>query len=346
MKLRSVTCLAFCITMVACASESNVDPAAASEQGAKQRAASPPTMAARRDRLNGGACNAGTRLTPTNLAADTCDTAGERDLIVPAGSWETLDATTDCPARVSQGEGLPDICVYKFANVSILGRLTVRQFQSPVAIVATGSLTVDGTIESGPIPGDSACTFAGGRGGTNATGTTGTPLLLGTYGSRGCPGGTPPQSAAGGRGGMALQLTSCGDLHFNGTIDVSGESGEFGANGNLAFGSAGDGAGGGAGGAILLEAKTIATGQDARTTALGGWGGSGGDGYQGTPPWAESYPGGAGGAPGQPGACASQAGCGGDGGGAGNVIVKVPAGIPAPSLTSNPPATFGTVGTH
>jgi hypothetical protein len=93
----------------------------------------------------------------------------------------------------------------------------------------------------------------------------------------GCDGGRGGRSnvadvtdtAVGGAGGGALQLTVAGMLSVQGTISVSGGGGRHGAN------NGDGGGGGGSGGALLLEAGDIVVAQGAWLTANGGSGAGG-----------------------------------------------------------------------
>ncbi|WP_394849333.1 hypothetical protein LZC95_18030 [Pendulispora brunnea] len=85
------------------------------------------------------------RVTPSNLPSDICDVPGTDALVVPAGTTMLLDPSGACDALVPQGEGLPSICVRKYASVSVEGTLSLRASApgSPaMAIVATDGFTL------------------------------------------------------------------------------------------------------------------------------------------------------------------------------------------------------------
>ncbi len=242
-------------------------------------------------------------LTPSNLAADTCDVAGLTDLTV-TGS-QTLNTSLGCDSIVTQGGGAPDICVHKYRNISITGTLTLNGPRA-IALVATGSFTLYGTIDAsanyasggpgandtrgfpGPFTAAGAghATAGGGAGafvgetsspGGGAYGTTdGVPLVAGASGGNGSV------NAAGGAGGGALQLVGCGTFDLGGTNQSAihawgggGKGGEY-ANG---FYRSGSGGGGGSGGTVLIEAAhLVEKGPGVGAAAVQAWGAAGGGG--------------------------------------------------------------------
>ncbi|WP_394820582.1 hypothetical protein [Pendulispora albinea] len=314
--------------------------------------------------LDGGDVDAGPpgTLTPSNLPPDICDTPGTKDLTIAPS--DNRGFGIGCDAIIPQGNGLPDICMYKYANVTIAGKALALNFdkKAAVAIVATNAFTVTntGVIEAsgethytprngagGPDPRGEA---RGGRGGAGhvtpgAGGTSGGAAYASTgnqlvAGARGGPGwaptgsGWPDNTVPGGFAGGALQLVSCGRLEVHGTIRVNGSYGVSVIRGS--------GGGGGSGGTLLLEGAQIVT-EGARLEALGGGGGSGG----GT-----NCPGGNGGTGSTPPKDGhSGEGCwpgsaAGSGGSIGRISMNLPAGTPPPPVNADPPVLFGVVGTH
>ena len=174
-----------------------------------------------------------------------------------------------------------------------------------LAIVATGDITIDGTLaamtgasldpactghygyytetgghpQSGASGGGGFATVGGGGTGVEAPGiggglgggTSGTVTLMPLRG--GCPaGGVQVDSGTiqkyGTPAGGAVQLSAAGALVVNGVINADGATGypAQAGNGHAAFG-------GGAGGGILLEGATVTFGPAAKLLARGGGGG-------------------------------------------------------------------------
>ncbi|HUG61606.1 MAG TPA: hypothetical protein VMP03_07160 [Methylomirabilota bacterium] len=241
-------------------------------------------------------------LEPSNLPAATCDTAANLDLIY-ADSAE-IDTDTACTSLVVQADA-PDICVVRGRNVTIAAGVTIRVTGGrALAIVATGDLTLDGTLDSsaiatgagpgavgdgiggaGGVDGDggggAGHHTSGGMGGTGplagaSGGVAGTSFGLDTLvplrgGSGGGQAGGASQTQGGGGGG-AVQLVACGSLTIGGVIHVGGGGGEGGL-GVLIDEPREAGGGGGSGGGVLLEAAVVnITG----TLAANGGGGGGG----------------------------------------------------------------------
>lgn len=250
----------------------------------------------------------------SNLPTDTCSTGGTAPLEVAAGATlEVSTADAMCDSVVTQGPNLPKICVKKYTTVTIAATATVNVTgPNALAIVSTGAMTVDGTIDvsaamaahgpgapqmqgAGAAPpmgasaggGGAGFLTPGGDGGDSAIRLNqmggaggmmhGTDELIPLHaGARGGNGGTQNPTAQGGFAGGALQLGSCTSITM-GMMAVIDAGGGGGQGGNGAINSAvdpGGGAGGGSGGAILVEAPvvTVAGG----LFANGGGGGSGG----------------------------------------------------------------------
>jgi len=292
-----------------------------------------------------GTCDAGAAgdpaptVTPSNLPSNICDVPGTQDLVVTASS-EPDFYTTPCDSVISQSDGLPSICVRKFANVTVGGPLwgVSPGNEQVVAIVATGTFTVEesGTIVVADGPADprglppgynaggggAGHIGAGGAGsspGGSAYGpTTGNQLVPGAdghFGDGGYSGGTP------GFHGAALQVVACHDLHLLGSIEADGSNGQPGHDDYTPHVEyPGSGGGGGSGGTLVIEAARI-LGSGGQLSAVGGQGGRAGGA-----PGDYTVPGGAG-APGR-------------------IVVNVPACSASSAFTSDPPATIGIVGTH
>jgi len=320
------------------------------------------------------------RLTPSNLPANICDTPGASALDVPDGPYVYLDGNVPCDAVVAQANGLPNICVRKFSNVSIHGGWKVgggAPAGHVLAIVATGSFTLDanGTIDTQPPqpqgPGFPNGTGAGQNGALGGGGggagyvtagaagagassdggaagsaygpTTGTQLVPGSRGGDGV--GKYGLAGPGGWGGGALQLVACGTMNLSGSVSTKGTAGSSGADHTMMGDS---GAGGGSGGTLLVEAAAV-TGSGGRLLSVGGNGGDGGCAYSGGLAAITAGSGGAGGtgsSPPQPGTSVSNCSGGGGGGSVGRILIDVPQGTPVPAIASDPPATLGTVATH
>jgi hypothetical protein len=176
-----------------------------------------------------------------------------------------------------------------------------------LAIVATGTITIDGELDvTGPgSQGDTVCTGhhgnetdngtqvqtgASGGGGFATAGAAGAGLVNGIAGGAGggvignaslvplrggCPAGgmmtdNGLYSPYGTLAGGAVQLSAGNAVVINGTINVDGGTGypeQVSANGIAVYG-------GGSGGGVLLEAATVTLGPNAKLLARGGGGGS------------------------------------------------------------------------
>lgn len=254
------------------------------------------------------------RPVPSNTPVTTCVDPGAQSLVVAANTtraFNTMDA--NCQQVIVQGANLPKICLMKFIDVTIEAGATVTAVGPNVlSIVATGTMTIDGTVDvsstmaaAGPAGttmagagGAPTAISAGGGGagdGTNGGAGGVSALIVGGMGgaagmmygdgalvpqqggARGGNGGPQPQQvAAGGFGGGAIQLASCKSVAIGAmAILDAGGGGGAGGNGSLtAAADPGGGGGGGSGGTILIEAPvvTVAGG----VFANGGGGGSGG----------------------------------------------------------------------
>ncbi|WP_394838862.1 hypothetical protein LVJ94_18385 [Pendulispora rubella] len=255
------------------------------------------------------------RLTPSNLPANICDIAGTKELNVASGTSLRIDPGGTCDALVPQGDGLPPICVLKYANVSIDGLL---QLQPPldaprspaVAIVATHAFSVTGTVDAsgqymdsplrgsvgpggsdsrGEAPADTGkgaghVTVGGGTPGSDVGGaafgpTTGAQLVAGSSGAQGVGLGVAWPGFPGMAGG-AVQLVACGDLTLSGNVSAQGSNG---FEGGMSINAPASGGGGGSGGTIVIEARHIVS-SNANLLAIGGTGGAGGALYMEAPP--------------------------------------------------------------
>jgi hypothetical protein len=189
---------------------------------------------------------------------------------------------------------------------------TDRFTGTALAIIATGTITIDGRItvsgtagsHADPVcngargrdtetatqlqtaasggggfatPGGNGGNVIGGSSGGAGGGTIGTPALVPLRG--GCPaggvvanGGYSPEFGT--VAGGAVQLSAAVALKINGVINVDGGSGYPEQVGNLGTGFYGGGSGGG----ILLEAPNVELGPQAKLLARGGGGGSSGSG--------------------------------------------------------------------
>ncbi|WP_394837597.1 hypothetical protein [Pendulispora rubella] len=280
-------------------------------------------------------------LTPSNLPADACNTPGAKDFT----GGRLPEA---CDAVVHQ-TGAPDICVYKFANVS--GNIERGNVEYElIAVVAThamqlGSYTVPFAFgqREGQGWGQSGQPFCGGSGGGYGTAgggpaggaafgaETAIPLHTGGYGGFGEGGGGSPQ-VAGGMGASAVQFVSCGELTITGSVLANGERGGMGGPGGAG------GGGGGAGGTILIEATKVTAQAGSVLQANGGDGGAGGSGAGASGGTSSSAPGAA--------TCGDPSG-GGAGGAVGRIRINVAAGTQPELLgTVSPAPSIGTIATH
>ncbi|WP_394849332.1 hypothetical protein LZC95_18025 [Pendulispora brunnea] len=300
--------------------------------------------------------------TPANLPADICDIPGSTDFNVAAGESASLDPSPTCDALISQPDGLPSICVRKFANVTIAGKLTSWGDATRVlAIVATNTFAIPsgGSVNAiasggdprgvgGPAQGDGAGSGGAGHIGAGASGgdsaggtggiafgpTSGTPVVTGSTGGY----GNSQWDGLGGYAGGAIQLVACHELALSGTVDAHGENGWNGRDGYTPHVNyPGGGGGGGSGGTIVLDAPSITAGCGAKLVAVGGSGGRGGHAPELNQVGGPGGAGGTGAQPPQPGGKGGSA-SGGGGGAIGRIVLHLPEGAPLPSIASDPPA--------
>jgi hypothetical protein len=301
-------------------------------------------------------------LTPSNLAADLCDTNGATDLGVQSGSM-ALSTDSGCDAVVAQASGA-SICVRKYASITIAAGATVRATGArALALVATSSFSLAGTIDvsaDAAIAGPGAPLNAGngGAGATTATGgggggggtagaagadansqtaggaagaMTGSATLIPLVaGSSGGQNGALTNATTGGLGGGALQLVGCQTIAISASaiIDAGGSGGGGGAGSTSIF-APGGGGGGGGGGSILIESGSVTI---AGVVAANG-GGGGGGGARGVNALTTGDSGVAGG----DGATTASAAPGGTGTGAGGAggATTTPAVASAPATTAD-----------
>jgi hypothetical protein len=184
----------------------------------------------------------------------------------------------------SQTVQLPESGVFNFTTINIPANVTIRfarnSRNTPVTILATGNITIAGTIDVSGSPGTSVLGGAGGPGGFNggaggptavngpsSPGVTGDgpgggaggrgssePNIFGTgggggFGVPGSPGGSADSRVTNGAGGPKYGLPTLLPL-----IGGSGGGGETG------HGSAGAGGGGGGGALLIATSGTIGFG--------------------------------------------------------------------------------------
>jgi hypothetical protein len=247
--------------------------------------------------------------------------------------------------EIPQASG-PPLGVFVVNSFTITAGVTARVLGADaLVIVALDTIRIDGSLlgnsmdpdkgpgatlqsDTGNVPGagpggggpGSATTSAGGGGycgaggaGASLAGATDDALAGPAFGnaalvpllpgSNGGSGGVSP----GGNGGGAIQLVAAHGITVTGIVNVGGNGGEESGAYQLGFANNQQGSGGGSGGAILLEAPTVAL-----SGTLAANGGAGGGNAQGSAATASATP-----APGGP-ADASHA-AGGDGSGGSTV---------------------------
>ena len=262
----------------------------------------------------GGDAAPSAALLPSNLPSDVCKAQAALDLRITG----SVDLFTDTDSRcivVPQTSG-PAICMVRARDVTIAAGATLtiagaRAF----ALVATGNMDIQGTIDASGRAGGTATStagagtlascflFAGGTGagfGTAGGATTdsttcddpgglaygGANLIPLIGGSRGGVAGsmTLAGAGAGGQGGGAIELVACDGLTLGSlsVLDVGGAGGGGGYTGTATDANACTnqtgfgGGGGGSGGAILIESRALTVAAGAVIAANGGGGGSGG----------------------------------------------------------------------
>jgi hypothetical protein len=206
------------------------------------------------------------------------------------------------PTEATTTLALPPSGVFHFTTVNIPAGVTVRftrnATNTPVTILASGDVTIAGTIDvggakgangsNGTVPANSG--GAGGPGGFD--GGSGSSGIVSTSGGQGLgPGGggagTPAVSASGGGFGTTGGGPAGGAAYGAATlVPMIGGSGGGGGGANLGVTSAGGGGGGGAltivsSGTITVTGSLIARGgdgggRDSGSNQSGGAGGSGG----------------------------------------------------------------------
>lgn len=217
-------------------------------------------------------------LQPSNLASTTCDTAAATDLTV-ANGVTTIDTGSNCDSVVTQTGG-PAICVRAFSTISIAQGAKLRAVGTrALALVATSTFTLDGTIDAsadqptaslGAVAGPGA-PLADGAGGNGGNGTSDNSDVAGGGAGAGTAGAAGSNTVALGAGGAAGAATG------NPTLSplIAGSSG--GRNGALTGSNRGAVGGLGGGGLQLVACKTLAIGATAVVDASGS-GGAGGPG--------------------------------------------------------------------
>jgi hypothetical protein len=210
-------------------------------------------------------------------------TASAADLNLGAGTYtvDTTAMTISGPGTSATGVDQGGVAVFTFDNVSVPVGATVNvQGVRPFKLLATGSLTVAGTING---DGTSATDFVvaanpGGPGGGAGGSTSNTPGL----GPGG--GGSPTDSFNGGGGGGFGGAGARGGIQ-SASLNPAGAGGSsYGdLNTSLQGGSGGGGGagtgGGGGGGAVALFGSTVTI--NGTVNARGGAGTSGNDGASG-----------------------------------------------------------------
>jgi hypothetical protein len=244
--------------------------------------------------------------TPSNIATLVAaqDLSGLDDVSITSNINVSLACGVDphCLAVTGvESDGATPITVYIARSWTVAPGVTATiGLDTPAAIVATGTITVNGaivadaesihlaggTVSSGQGVGgngvDSLAPYVGGGGGSfcgvggaggNATSANGAPgptygnatLIPLTLGGEG--GGQSATTDSGGAGGGAIQLVA-------GTSITLAASSVLSAAGGGGWGSSSSGNGGGSGGALLLEAPTVTV--QGTIAANGGGGGAGG----------------------------------------------------------------------
>lgn len=241
-----------------------------------------------------------------NYLPNVCDVAGQGALNITSSQMldTSLDAT--CNGGIVPQTGGPDICVVRYATMSVSGMATLRVAASvqhmsarnrPIAFVVDGDLVIDGTLDGAAIGFRSSTRSSGPGGGYVSSG--GNDLSAGGLGgagfaTHGGDGGSPtadggaqnggvqlpnpttmsvfaggPEASAGGGGGV--MLVSCrGTVSISGVVSLGGGGG---LSGNIASNVCVPGGGGGAGGNLLVEGVNVnITGS---LFANGGGGGAG-----------------------------------------------------------------------
>lgn len=230
-------------------------------------------------------------LQPTNLASTTCDAPATMALTIATGVT-TIDTGGNCDSLITQTGG-PAICVRAYSTISIAQGARLRAVGTrALALVATSTFTLDGTIDaSADGPNGTAAAVAGpgaplaaGAGGNGGDGTTDNSAIAGGGAGAGTVGaaGSSTVTGAGGTAGATTGNPTLSPL-------IAGSSG--GRNGAQTGGNRGAAGGLGGGGLQLVACKTLVIG----TTAVIDAGGSGGAGGPGSTSLTASGAGGGGG---------------------------------------------------
>ncbi len=176
----------------------------------------------------------------------------------------TLKITDGSAATVATGTNQGGVAVFSFGDVTIAGGVTINASGSrPLKIVASGDMTVVGTINgngASAVDFDQGAGAAGGPGG--GAGGSGN-ITTWTKGVGPGGGGRAANAADGGAGGGFGGKGARGGTQNGGGVGVGGAAGVVNGDLNLALagGSGGSGssdvAGGGGGGAIALFADNL-----------------------------------------------------------------------------------------
>ncbi|MGE5182598.1 MAG: hypothetical protein ACM31C_11070 [Acidobacteriota bacterium] len=233
-----------------------------------------------------------------------CDGTAQGSLNI--ASDQTLDTSMDatCNGGIVQQIGAPDICVVRYATLSVSPTAVLRVIAStmgtnvknrPIAFIVDGDLVIDGELDaaargprsssqsSGPgggyvseFNGDLSTGGAGGAGFATTGGSGGNTVADGGAQNGGAQLPNPltsvfeggPSSPGGGGGGV--MLVSChGTVKISGVVSLGGGGGISGYISTFCF----PGSGGGAGGSLLVEGMNVEiTGS---LFANGGGGGAG-----------------------------------------------------------------------
>ncbi len=254
---------------------------------------------------------------PGDGAAEVCYGAPGFEVCLPAAPTAPItlsasttfitDGTGPSPCAAATTPNGTSWCVLAATDITIsAGKSLIATGARPLVLLATGSLTIEGTVDvsstrtregagyvasrcvalGGTSNIDAATgmgSAGGGAGGTHGTagGNGGRSNLLGGTARMpattfalvgGCPGGRsdPDGQIVGSPGGGAVYLAAVGELVISGVVTASGAGGEGGP-----IGGATGGGGGGSGGSILLWAGSLGGG--GLVVANGGGGGGGTD---------------------------------------------------------------------
>jgi hypothetical protein len=214
-----------------------------------------------------------------------------------------IDTTLDCNVVVFDPTG-GSVCVIYATDITV-GATVRAQGKRPLALAATGTIVVDGTVDVssntakglGGGANDAQCmlkrdagnrsgggaggSFAGkgGDGGTgtvdpNTSGLASDPIQLPDRLRGGCAGGFGGSVGGSGGGGVALVASTSITIAVTGKILANGGGGNYGGGQIIGLGSLGA-SGGGSGGLVRIAAASISV--KGTVTANGGGGGEGAD---------------------------------------------------------------------